>query len=81
LELLSPNFSHPFVRRYAVSRLQSTTNANILLFLPQLVQALRYEPSQQDLLASVEEDLLVVTQNENASGTSTIVATSSSLFF
>uniref|UniRef100_A0A914LH10 Phosphatidylinositol 3-kinase catalytic subunit type 3 n=1 Tax=Meloidogyne incognita TaxID=6306 RepID=A0A914LH10_MELIC len=77
LELLSPNFSHPFVRRYAVSRLQSTTNANILLFLPQLVQALRYEPSQQDLLASVEEDLLVVTQNENVSGTSTIVATSS----
>lgn len=45
--------------------------------MPQLVQALRYEPSQQDLLASVEEDLLVVTQNENASGTSTIVATSS----
>ncbi|KAI1724754.1 phosphoinositide 3-kinase family, accessory domain (PIK domain) domain-containing protein [Ditylenchus destructor] len=44
LELLAPSFTHPFVRRYAVSRLtQQTSYANILLYLPQLVQALRYE--------------------------------------
>jgi phosphatidylinositol 3-kinase len=66
LELLSPDFSHPFVRRYAVSRLQCTTYSNILLFLPQLVQALRYEPNQHDLAASGDEDLLIVTQTENA---------------
>jgi len=63
LDLLSPDFSHPFVRRYAVSRLQSTTYSNILLFLPQLVQALRYEPTQQDLASSAEEDMLIVTQS------------------
>ena len=43
LELLTPLFIHPFVRRYAVSRLQQTTYSNLLLYLPQLVQALRYE--------------------------------------
>lgn len=43
LELLSPNFSHPAVRRYAISRLQKAPDEEILLYLLQLVQALKYE--------------------------------------
>ncbi|KAI6220427.1 Phosphatidylinositol 3-kinase catalytic subunit type 3 [Aphelenchoides besseyi] len=43
LELLGPKFSHPFVRRYAVGRLQLTPHSTLLLYLPQLVQSVRYE--------------------------------------
>uniref|UniRef100_A0A183BU91 Phosphatidylinositol 3-kinase catalytic subunit type 3 n=1 Tax=Globodera pallida TaxID=36090 RepID=A0A183BU91_GLOPA len=84
LELLSPHFTHPFVRRYAVSRLQCTSYANILLFLPQLVQALRYEPQpppakvdqQQQKLptellgtkSAMEDDLMIVEGGGGSSG-------------
>lgn len=60
LELLAPTFMHPFVRRYAVSRLQRTTYANILLYLPQLVQALRYETKVN---GGDEADMLIVTKD------------------
>jgi phosphatidylinositol 3-kinase len=43
LELLSPNFKEPKVRAYAISRLQCAENEELLLYLLQLVQALRYE--------------------------------------
>lgn len=43
LELLSPNFKHASVRRYAVSRLQKAPDDDLLLYLLQLVQALKYE--------------------------------------
>ncbi|XP_066252460.1 phosphatidylinositol 3-kinase catalytic subunit type 3 isoform X2 [Euwallacea similis] len=43
LELLSPNFTNPAVRRYAISRLQQAPDDEILLYLLQLVQALKYE--------------------------------------
>ena len=46
LELLSPQFKgpvHPFVCKYAIARLQCTDNEELLLYLLQLVQALRYE--------------------------------------
>lgn len=43
LELLSPYFQYAPVRRYAVSRLQQATDEDLLLYLLQLVQALRYE--------------------------------------
>ncbi|XP_076257514.1 phosphatidylinositol 3-kinase 59F isoform X1 [Rhynchophorus ferrugineus] len=43
LELLSPTFSNPFVRKYAISRLQEAPDDEILLYLLQLVQALKYE--------------------------------------
>jgi len=43
LELLGPTFKHPIVRRYAVSCFRSVTTSILLLYLPQLVQSLRYE--------------------------------------
>lgn len=43
LELLSPTFKEPKVRAYAISRLQCAENDELLLYLLQLVQALRYE--------------------------------------
>lgn len=43
LELLSPNFSHSAVRRYAISRLKQAPDEDLMLYLLQLVQALKYE--------------------------------------
>ena len=43
LELLTPQFQHPQVRSYAVSRLRQATDEDLLLYLLQLVQALKYE--------------------------------------
>lgn len=43
LELLTPQFQHPQVRLYAVSRLRQATDEDLLLYLLQLVQALKYE--------------------------------------
>lgn len=49
LELLSSAFTHPAVRAYSVSRLLDGAGAEqVLLYLPQLVQALKYEPSQSN---------------------------------
>ncbi|XP_013404834.1 phosphatidylinositol 3-kinase catalytic subunit type 3 [Lingula anatina] len=43
LELLCPAFTYPAVRKYAVSRLQQADDEDLLLYLLQLVQALKYE--------------------------------------
>lgn len=43
LELLSPQFKHRVVRRYAVSRLKEASDEDLSLYLLQLVQALKYE--------------------------------------
>lgn len=43
LELLSPAFVNPSVRRYAVTRLKQAPDEDLLLYLLQLVQALKYE--------------------------------------
>lgn len=43
LELLSSQFTHPAVRKYAVSRLKDAPNEDLILYLLQLVQALKYE--------------------------------------
>ncbi|KAK2177654.1 hypothetical protein NP493_587g04000 [Ridgeia piscesae] len=43
LELLSPMFVNPAVRQYAVARLQQANDDELLLYLLQLVQALKYE--------------------------------------
>uniref|UniRef100_A0A0K0F8D6 Phosphatidylinositol 3-kinase catalytic subunit type 3 n=1 Tax=Strongyloides venezuelensis TaxID=75913 RepID=A0A0K0F8D6_STRVS len=52
LELLSDQFIHPFVRNYAVARLQEADDSVILLFLPQLVQSIRYEVNVFLILSS-----------------------------
>ncbi|KAK3098684.1 hypothetical protein FSP39_021968 [Pinctada imbricata] len=43
LELLSPAFTYKTVRKYAVSRLRQADDEDLLLYLFQLVQALKYE--------------------------------------
>ncbi|CAG5059019.1 unnamed protein product [Parnassius apollo] len=43
LELLTPKFTHQAVRRYAISRLKQAPDEDLLLYLLQLVQALKYE--------------------------------------
>lgn len=55
LELLTPQFQHPQVRLYAVSRLRQATDEDLLLYLLQLVQALKYENYDRILPASSQE--------------------------
>ncbi|XP_032668261.1 phosphatidylinositol 3-kinase catalytic subunit type 3 isoform X2 [Odontomachus brunneus] len=43
LELLGPAFTHPDIRRYAISRLNQAPDDDLMLYLLQLVQALKYE--------------------------------------
>ena len=50
LELLGPNYNSPIVRAYAVDRLRQADDAELLLYLLQLVQALKFEKYE------VEED-------------------------
>jgi phosphatidylinositol 3-kinase len=52
LELLSPNFKHPAVRRYAITRLKQAPDEDLLLYLLQLVQALKYE-NFDDIFVSI----------------------------
>ncbi|KAL8613416.1 hypothetical protein ACOMHN_057136 [Nucella lapillus] len=54
LELLSPAFSNPLVRKYAVSRLEWADDEELLLYLLQLVQALKYE-NFNEIKTKVEE--------------------------
>lgn len=60
LELLSPAFTHPGVREYAVNRLfHSATPEQVHLYLPQLVQALKYEPyKEQDVTKVIQVNLI-----------------------
>nr|XP_032819175.1 phosphatidylinositol 4,5-bisphosphate 3-kinase catalytic subunit gamma isoform-like [Petromyzon marinus]XP_032819176.1 phosphatidylinositol 4,5-bisphosphate 3-kinase catalytic subunit gamma isoform-like [Petromyzon marinus]XP_032819177.1 phosphatidylinositol 4,5-bisphosphate 3-kinase catalytic subunit gamma isoform-like [Petromyzon marinus] len=51
MELLDGNFVDGFVRRMAVERLAASGNDEILLFLLQLVQALKFEPYHDSPLA------------------------------
>ena len=48
LELLTSKFTQPMVRQYAVERLSCSSDEDLLLYLLQLVQALRYEDLGQD---------------------------------
>jgi phosphatidylinositol 3-kinase len=44
LELLGPKYkNYPKIRSYAISRLRLASNEDLILYLLQLVQALRYE--------------------------------------
>uniref|UniRef100_A0A8V0Y2I6 Phosphatidylinositol 3-kinase catalytic subunit type 3 n=1 Tax=Gallus gallus TaxID=9031 RepID=A0A8V0Y2I6_CHICK len=67
LELLSSHFTNPTVRRYAVARLQQADDEDLLMYLLQLVQALKYEnfddiknglePSKRDSQGSMSESM------------------------
>ena len=59
LELLGPTFDHPAVRAYAVDRLRKADDDELLLYLLQLVQALKFEK-------------ISLEKNENASLESTL---------
>ncbi|TVY83938.1 Nodule isoform of Phosphatidylinositol 3-kinase [Lachnellula suecica] len=48
LELLGPNFDNPAVRAYAVDRLRMSDDDELLLYLLQLVQALKFESISPD---------------------------------
>lgn len=48
LELLGPTFDNPAVRSYAVARLRKADDDELLLYLLQLVQALKYEESSDN---------------------------------
>ncbi|XP_057305578.1 phosphatidylinositol 3-kinase catalytic subunit type 3-like isoform X2 [Hydractinia symbiolongicarpus] len=48
LELLTPQFTNRTVRQYAVSRLKQSSDEDLLLYLLQLVQALRYDVEPTD---------------------------------
>ena len=56
LELLSAAFTHVAVRDYAVAQLEKTDDEEVLLYLLQLVQALKYEPfvPSRELLGLLE---------------------------
>ncbi|XP_055390617.1 phosphatidylinositol 3-kinase catalytic subunit type 3 [Condylostylus longicornis] len=56
LELLSPSFTHAEVRRYAISRLKQAPDEDLLLYLLQLVQALKYE-NFDDIIESYKKIL------------------------
>jgi len=64
LELLGPDFKQSFVRRHAVSRLRDCKD-DILLYLPQLVQALRYEREHDDSKYNLVSYLIDVANNSS----------------
>ncbi|XP_036274530.1 phosphatidylinositol 3-kinase catalytic subunit type 3 [Pipistrellus kuhlii] len=67
LELLSSHYTNPTVRRYAVARLRQADDEDLLMYLLQLVQALKYEnfddiknglePTKKDNQGSVSESI------------------------
>ncbi|KAJ8304892.1 hypothetical protein KUTeg_018475 [Tegillarca granosa] len=60
IELLSPAFTHPSVRKYAVSRLRQADDEyhieikDLQLYLLQLVQALRYE-NYEEIITGIDD--------------------------
>lgn len=57
LELLGPNFDNPEVRTYAVNRLRKSDDDELLLYLLQLVQALKFESISPDSDATHDSSL------------------------
>uniref|UniRef100_A0A6A7FT86 Phosphatidylinositol 3-kinase catalytic subunit type 3 n=1 Tax=Hirondellea gigas TaxID=1518452 RepID=A0A6A7FT86_9CRUS len=80
LELLGPSFTVPEVRQYAVKRLGESSDDDLMLYLLQLVQALKYEPFTPDTFtfneAHYSDDFdMVVQQQQKASATAGAVKT------
>ena len=56
LELLGPTFDSQVVRAYAVERLRKSDDEELLLYLLQLVQALKYEHISADSAQDATQD-------------------------
>ena len=56
LELLGPSFDNPGVRSYAVDRLRKADDDELLLYLLQLVQALKYEHVSAESAQEITQD-------------------------
>jgi len=56
LELLGPTFDNPAVRAYAVDRLRKSDDDELLLYLLQLVQALKFEHISSDSAPNGTQD-------------------------
>lgn len=56
LELLGPTFDNPAVRSYAVDRLRKADDNELLLYLLQLVQALKFEHISPDSAQDATQD-------------------------
>lgn len=56
LELLGPTFDNPAVRSYAVGRLRKADDEELLLYLLQLVQALKYEETSESNIDEAAHD-------------------------
>ncbi|XP_023959417.1 phosphatidylinositol 3-kinase catalytic subunit type 3 isoform X4 [Chrysemys picta bellii] len=84
LELLSSHFTNPTVRRYAVARLQQADDEDLLMYLLQLVQALKYEnfddiknglePNKRDSQGSMSESMAASGTNAAEIDSSQIIA-------
>ncbi|KAL3418882.1 phosphatidylinositol 3 [Phlyctema vagabunda] len=61
LELLGPTFDNPAVRAYAVDRLRKSDDDELLLYLLQLVQALKFEHISPDVSDEVAHDSSLAT--------------------
>lgn len=56
LELLGPTFDNPAVRAYAVDQLRRSDDEELLLYLLQLVQALKFERIPQEAVEDATQD-------------------------
>ena len=56
LELLGPTFDNPAVRAYAVDRLRESDDEELLLYLLQLVQALKFEKISPETDSDITRD-------------------------
>nr|CAD7265468.1 unnamed protein product [Timema shepardi] len=79
LELLSSNFTHPAVRRYAVTRLKQAPDEDLLLYLVQLVQALNREREGKEATADPAAIKKSMSFQQGTRGESIPLARSSSL--
>lgn len=82
LQLLSPDFQQPELRQYAVERLQQSSDEELLLYMLQLVQALKYESMDMferyaerwlpadtaDVIQSIDEHLESMSHSSTMSG-------------
>lgn len=86
LELLSSHYTNPTVRRYAVARLRQADDEDLLMYLLQLVQALKYEnfddiknglePTKKDNQGSVSESVSSSGINSTEIDSSQIISSS-----